>query len=226
MSKQVIKRPAPSRSKRNGALIQSALATTVMLSPAKIYTSDRREVSRLVIPAINQLASVSSTGVLINLFSAVAQGTDLNQRVGRSIQTLSYNLFGTLVGGQTNLATDDKINTVRIVFFEAAVGTLVSAVNSAWGLSIPADPRYAPGVTRVLRDELFTLTSLGRDSVGYMPASTTINMTGSYTKRLMYTSAAANSISGTCLFLFMISDSVAVPSPGFTSGAWVANWTE
>lgn len=131
-----------------------------------------------------------------------------------------------MVGGQANLLTDDRINTVRIVFLEANVGTVVSALNTSWGLSSPSDPRYAPGVVRVLRDELFTMTSLGRDSVGYMPASTTISMSGSYTKRLMYTSSAINSISGTALFLFMISDSVAVPSPGFTNGAWSVTWTD
>lgn len=223
----MIKRPVPRRSKMGAQkLIQSSLATAVNLPLARVYTKDKREVQRLVIPAINQLASVNTTGVLINLYSAIAQGTDLNQRVGRSIESLSYHLFGTLVGGQANLATDDRINTVRFVFFEATVGTVVSNVNTAWGLSIPADPRYAPGVTRVLRDELFTLTSLGRDSLGYMPASTTINMTGSYTKRLTYTSAAVNSISGTCLFLFMISDSAAVANPGFTSGAWAVTWAE
>lgn len=207
-------------------LIQSSLASVVALPPARQYTRDKLELMRLVTPAINQLGAVTATGVLINLYSAIPQGTDLNQRIGRSIKSINYSLYGTLVGGQTNTVADDRINTIRIVFLEANVGTTVTAVNTSWGLTFPADPRYAPGVTRVLRDELFTLTSLGRDSVGYMPASTTISMNGSYSKRLTYTSTASNSISGTCLFLFMITDSVAVPSPGFTSGAWAVTWTE
>lgn len=227
ISKRNTQRSVPRRSTiRGDKILSSSTASVVSLSRPLTYTRDRKEVQRLVVPATTQLGSVSTTGVLIDLYSAIAQGDDLNMRTGRSIQALSYNLFGTLVGGQANIATDDKVNTVRIVFLEANVGTAVSALNTAWGVVYPADPRYAPGVVRVLRDELLTLTTPGADSTGYLPSALSVNMSGSYNKRLYYTSTSAASISGTSLFLFMVSDSAVAANPGFTCGNWSVTWTD
>jgi len=170
--------------------------------------------------------AVSTGGTLVDLYSTIAQGYDINQRNGRMIIPTGVTLSGPLVGGQSNVVADDRHNQFRIVFLEGYVGLGAGTLTGAWGITSPAEPRYAAGVIRVLKDMLISLTSPGPDSTGYMPVQVNVAVDVPYHKRVLFSSAAAGTTSGTTLYCYMISDSAAAPNPGFNSGTLSMSWIE
>lgn len=135
-------------------------------------------------------------------------------------------LGGILQGGQTNVATDDRQNSVRLVVFEGYTGMLAANVTASWSLSNPTEVRYLNGSLHVLHDELIPLVSPAPDSTGYMPAIASLHLEIPYSKRITYSGAAANSTSGVTVYLYMISDSGVAPSPGFINGFLMAHFVE
>jgi len=119
-----------------------------------------------------------------------------------------------LVGGQTNVVTDDSYNTFRIVVFSHTVGSTI-----AFTLTDLLDPRFNQGLRKVFYDKSFTLTSPGRDSTGYMPAVHKIEATIPLNFLQLYSGTGATAVSTEELAIGMVSDSVGVPNPGFESGS-------
>lgn len=170
-------------------------------------------------------ASVSTTGALYDMCSNIAEGAEINQRIGRSIKLRSLDVYGTLIGGQINLVTDDRYNTVRITVFTGQPGLLPASIN--WNLNAIADPRTCNGVERVLYDEVVTLRSFSRDSTGYMPAQKGVRFCVPLKgRRQLFSGLASGSQSCSTVYLYMVSDSAAITNPGFVSGVASISWID
>jgi len=162
-------------------------------------------------------SSVSSAQSTIDVLSGVAAGTGVNQRVGRSIFVHQVHLYGTLVQGCVNLATDDLYNTFRMVLLETAQGhTPTISVDALVG------PRLQDYLLRVLHDQTIILTSPGPNSVGYIPQVVPVDVVIRVNQRFDFGSAGTEPQ----LSLVMVSDSAAAANPGFTAGAVGVTFTD
>jgi len=166
---------------------------------------------------VGAAASVGTAGVPVRL-SQIAQGLDFTERIGRAIIIKSVSFCGQLIGGQTNSAVDENRNIVRIAIVSMNPGTALAA--ATYNVESIIDPRYVSGLKHVYYDRFFSLDSPGRDTTGYMPACRQVSCPKiPIHLRVDYTSNIATSESDTSLWIWFISDSGAVPNPGFGSGA-------
>lgn len=174
-------------------------------------------------PLTTAFSSVSTSVTYIDLAALVGAGTDYYNRVGRQITQQNLSVSGTLVGGQSNLATDDPYNVLRITVVKGNVGMTFGT----WGLTQVLSADTILGLDRVLSDRFITLQSPGRDSTGYMRAVKRVE----FNVRLPdvvthFTTAAAGSQNGETCYLVMISDSTVMSNPGFVDGSWVLRFSD
>ncbi len=172
-----------------------------------------------------QFQSVGSSGAIYDNLQ-IAVGTDEGYRVGYKIHPVSLDIDGVLAGGQSNTGTDDSTNTVRLVVFLGNPGISAATCAAGWALSKPVRPTQVTGCHRVLHEELITLTTPGRDSTGYLPA------TRRYKARIplaigdVLFASATTSSANKGIYIFMISDSLVVPHCGFSSGSVALSYTD
>jgi hypothetical protein len=167
--------------------------------------------------------SVSTSPSQQCLVSDIAQGTDLSNRVGRSIRALTVDWDGTLVGGQSNLSTDDKYNTVRMIVW---LGVAVYIGTPGFSVGGYVDPRYFRQVQKVLFDKKYTLKSFARDSTGYMPAVLHVKDSVKLSLPVDFAGSTTDTECGLVPYVTIVSDSSASPSPGFTSGSLALRFTD
>jgi hypothetical protein len=157
--------------------------------------------------------------------SYLQAGTDLVRRLGRKVRITGFGLQGLLVGGQSNLETDDAYNNVRLVIF---IGT-TSMASGDWS-SLSISNHIVPGqtgVTRVLFDRTYALKVHAPDSTGYVPACKAFNLHIPVTVNVLYNTDAQAYASGSLsLYFALVSDSSAVSNPGFTSGHWYIQFAD
>lgn len=148
----------------------------------------------------------------------------IGSRIGRKIAITSISLCGTLCGGQSNTGVDDKINTVRIVGLNAVLNNeAVTAVLPLSGIGL-SDPLWkesgvSQGIRKIWYTKVITMASPGPDSVGYMPAFRRIRMKHVFRRPLVihFADDSAN-YPNVLPFICFLSDSTAMPNPGFTNG--------
>lgn len=168
-------------------------------------------------------SSVSTAVSYIDLTALMGAGTDYFNRVGRQVTLRNLSVSGTLVGGQSNLATDDPYNVMRISVVKGNVGMSFGV----WGLTQVLSADTVIGLDRVLMDRFITLESPGRNSVGYMPAIKRVEFNVPLASTVThFTTAAAGSQNGETCYLVMISDSTVVSNPGFVDGSWVVRFDD
>lgn len=181
------------------------------------------EVKFITNPMTAAFASVSTTTSFIDITALIGAGTDYFNRVGRQITLSKLQVSGLLVGGQTNLAVDDSYNSFRITVAAGNTGMTWTP----YGLTQVLSADLVPGLDRVLYDRVFPLSSPGRDSTGYMKALKRIEINLDLPKIVThFQTAAAGSQNGNTVYLVMVSDSVAVPNPGFVDGSWVLRFVD
>lgn len=171
---------------------------------------------------VNLSTSFSSvnTSWIIEDVPLTTAGTDIANRIGRAIRLSRFVVRGMVVGGQSNLVTDDPYNAFRIVIF---VGR-PELVSADWAARTIDDPVYpgVDGVNRCLFDKILNLQVPAADSTGYVPATRQVDYTFNLNTVALYgTNVAAVPQGGESLYLAMISDSAAASNPGFTSGYYV-----
>lgn len=160
--------------------------------------------------------SIDDSWIIQDLVN-ITNTTDVTGRWTRKIRLLKFQLQGLLVGGQSNLVTDDAYNGVRIVLFEGAPG-LASVDFAGFDQNVHLQPGIS-GITRIFMDRMIALRVSAPDSTGYVPACTTVSFSrGVHTICVFDQSGAAYPAAGASLYLAMISDSAAVSNPGFTIG--------
>lgn len=170
----------------------------------------------------NYFASIGTTPVYRDLFAYIAQGTDMANRLGRSIQAECVVIRGTIVGGQVNVATDDNRNSFRVSLVEVVPGT----APTGFTLNVVPDVRNIAGFQRIVWDKVVQLETPGKDSTGYMPAIVPFSLKLPYRKLMRYTTSSTAPTTGSTLMLVMSSDSSAVANPGFVDGTWTVFFTD
>jgi len=182
----------------------------------KLQRSKPKNLSRMKIGIISLSSapfnSVSSAGAGAD-FNA-SQGTDWSQRIGRRVKVTKLSITGALHGGQSNLATDDSLNVVRISVVVGVQGTAYST----YTVSSQLRPELQEGLVRVLYDNRFPLPVSARDSVGYIPSLRYLNIDVTVDHTVLFNGTGAGDVSSTTVTLLMISDSLLPTNPGFVSG--------
>jgi len=156
-------------------------------------------------------------------------GNTIATRVGRTVLIHSVYLKGVLHGAQSNLALDDSHNIVRLVLavYQGAPG-LANLTTGGASTSTPISTKYySRQMETKIWDHYYTLDSPGRDSTGYLTQQKVVNLYHKFKTplRVDYSDDTINT-SNRSLGLSMISDSSAVPNPGFVQGYWTVNYTD
>lgn len=153
-----------------------------------------------------------------NNFVNFAQGDDIfAQRQGRRIAVTGFYLNGILQGGQSNLATDDNNNIVRLVGWVAESATPMATGST--GINDILTKRSNPYLMNKWMDRYINLRSAGRDSTGYMPASQTLRLYHKFRRPIIVDySGTGTGTWNKAVGVSMISDSALAPSPGFVIG--------
>jgi hypothetical protein len=181
-----------------------------------------REVKFFSETLTSYFASVGTTPVSRDLFAYIAQGTDVANRLGRSIRSESVVIRGVICGGQVNVATDDNRNSFRVSLIECVPGTSPSSFT----LNVVPDVRLVAGFQRIIWDKVIDLETPGKDSTGYLPALVPFSLRIPYRKLMRYTTSSTAPTTGSTLMLVCSSDSSAVAHPGFVDGTWTVYFTD
>lgn len=158
--------------------------------------------------------SVSTSNSYRNL-AVIGAGTEYYQRVGRRAFIHNVRLQGALVQGATNSVADDPYNTFKLALVLAAPSF---APTTDWAVTTPMGPQQVPGVIKVLWTCTYVVTAKAKDSTGYIPGVQLISEDIPVNTEFQWSSAADVAASNTGLFLVAVSDSTAVPHPGFVNG--------
>lgn len=206
----------------------SRIAKTSRRSRARIprYTGviprnvGQSEIKFDTVPLTTSFSSISSAQTAVELTAAVVGGYTLVERIGRQINLLNVRLFGTLVQGVVDGIADDRYNVVRIVLATHSAGNAPTIP-----LSTPISRSNTRYLEEVLYDKTVVLYSPAPDSTGYLPAIKHIDRTIPVNRKFNYYShtGGATPIE---LSLIMVSDSAAVPNPGFVQGSWTVTFTD
>lgn len=162
--------------------------------------------------------SIGNTWAETDLLASLSQGDDIGQRNGRRVYVRAVELRGVLAGAQSNLATDDAYNNVRIVVarYTGGAGSLTPLGSSGGAIlfSTALVPGYGQNCQRVYYDKIHTLQSAGRDSVGYVACAKSISIKLK-TPMLATFNGVGASTNLDHLVVSCISDSTLAPNPGF-----------
>jgi len=136
----------------------------------------------------------------------------MDNRVGKKIFIKQVDLIGTLVGGAVVSAVDDPYDTLRMMLIsQTQGGTLAVSMNQLLSAV------FQDSVDHVYLDKRMVINSPGVSGAGYQPGARVVKFSVPINKAFTYTgiNGGSNPVS---LTFAMISDSTAVPHPGFTSG--------
>jgi len=182
------------------------------------------------IPLTTSFTTISSAWTEVNFADAItSNASDIGNRIGRKIAIRSFYLDGVLQGGQSNLSTDDRFNTVRFVVGLwrntlpcASSGFDMSSMINQSGLSTTG----GVNLIRKYRDFKVVLQSPGQDTTGYLPAVRKVRIYIKFRKPIVITFGSTNATTDQDkrLYLSVRSDSIAPPSPGFVNGSYTATW--
>ena len=122
-----------------------------------------------------------------------AQGAGLSDRIGNKISITELSFSAVLVGGQSNLATDDNRNWFRLVMgiwknsASGAASSHTPLYSNSYPAHLPIDKQTQPTLLIKCYDKTIVLNSPGRDSTGYMPAQKSISCTYKFSKPVVVT---------------------------------------
>jgi hypothetical protein len=171
----------------------------------------------VTVPLISTFPSITSTWSLYEPTNLIRLGTDYNGRLGRQVKITKLQMKGIVVGGQSNLGTDDPRNVVRVVV-ALVDGSFTSSSLSGISLGVPVTNQNVTGLLTLYRDLLINLNTFSRDTTGYVPAQKAVGFTVSPNATLLYNDSIGGFSPVPRIIICVLSDSSFAPSPGFTSG--------
>jgi len=173
--------------------------------------------------------SIGNAWVETDVFSAIAQGDDISQRNGRRIYVRAIEIRGVLAGAQSNIVTDDAYNDLRLIVakYTGGTGNITPLASAGAGMSLTSAiiPGNGHNCQRVFYDQLHTLQSPGRDSVGYVATAKTITIKLK-TPMLVTFSGTAAGTQMDHVVISATSDSLVAPNPGFTFMSYTVYFTD
>lgn len=167
--------------------------------------------------------SITSTWLTYEPTYHIRLGTDYNGRLGREVKITSVELKGMLVGGQSNLVTDDPRNVVRIVI-AIVDASFNAAALSPVTLNTPITNINVTGLLRVLADRTINLRVFSADSTGYVPSQVAVSIKTSPSSIFLYNDSVGGFSPVPELYVMFLSDSAIAASPGFVSGYLKTNF--
>lgn len=213
-----------------------------------------KRIKKVIRRTVNNMAETHSATLTLNtafgsigytwqeLLCFPSQGGLSTQIIGRRYEIIGFSLWGTLSGGQTNTVADDRYNVVRMVAAVFDGDTAGTAPGSKWPnmssggaatpirLKSPIWPNdgSTQWIRRKVKDKLWTLTSPGRDSTGYMPVLKNVSFKHRFKKPLIvnYCNESGGLKADKVLAIGVCSDSSAVPAPGFVNGTLTWYWKD
>lgn len=183
-------------------------------------------------PMNGSWGSVGAAWQEVDLVSGISEGTAIYNRVGRKISVTALEIKGVLMGGAQGIITgDDLYNNMRILIYIGRAqksGSSITPLATA-GVSINTPlRRYTYNFcSQVLRNRYIGITNQPIDADTAAPGHKNYNVYIRFKKPLViqYT-GSGNHTNQTQLWVSMISDSSAVPNPGFTSGYYSLTWID
>jgi len=176
--------------------------------------------------------SVSTAWTEVDLLAGIIEGGAITNRIGRKISITSLEIKGVLMGGAIGAITgDDMYNNIRMLIYVGNGNKFGSAITplATAGVSINTPIRkYSHNwVSRVLRNQYIGITNQPIDADTAAPGHRPYNVFIKFKKPLhiQFTGSGTNT-NQQQLWISMISDSTAVPHPGFTSGYFSVSWID
>lgn len=177
----------------------------------------------------SDFGSISNEWINIPLTN-ITLGTDFFQRIGSKISLKSIEFRGVLVGGANESAFDDPYNVVRIVLsrWDGESVTPFSTL-SGHSMHIPINRTIAgcPGMKSKYYDKYIAMNVSSPEKGagdGYAASARVISFKKTFKKGIpiIYSTVGASDK----FFLSMLSDSLAVPHPGFVTGYCMVTWKD
>lgn len=157
-------------------------------------------------------SSIGATVSYSRPLSNLASGADSHLRLGRRIRVKRIAFMGIFAGAQTNSVADDPYNTMRLMVMTSIPGWTFTTYPS---ITTFIDPRYQPGLKRILYDQTRVLCTNAKDSTGYIAVAEPWSVSLDVDIPIEYASAAASSPTDQEVVICVTSDSGAVVNPGF-----------
>lgn len=179
----------------------------------------------------NAVGSAATT-IALKTQMGLTQSTGAQSSIiGREVTIHSIWLRGTLVGGNTGLITDDWFNSFRIVLASFVPGTLTTwsagmTVNSYLG---KVNGLGVDTLKYKIWDKKYMLHTAGGDpdGAGYIPMPKFVSLYKRFKNGLKIKFRDdALTLPDQELMLSMVSDSTAVPNPGFVDGFLRVTYTD
>lgn len=165
------------------------------------------------------LSSIGNSWVELNLV-APTQGSGLNNRKGSTIMVRSIEINGVLVGGQSDTVADDDYNVVRAVIAAYVGDDDTPLAGAGLPMTSPLNREiYSGGRLKYkLMDKFVPLpvSTIGI-SAGYASKPRVFSFRQAINQKITYGTSGIGAPNQR-LILSMISDSSAVPNPGFVTG--------
>lgn len=163
-----------------------------------------------------------------------SQGIDKNTRIGNMIKIKSWYLNGVLAAGANGNLADDPYNVVRVVlgvYSGVATSTPLQTAGLTIDSVIRTDWQNARGtLIKKIFDRYIPLTVTGTEKGGgdgYTPDLKRVKLYHKFKKPLtIQWNDNSNNYPNQKLILSVISDSLAVTSPGFVAGYQVCNFED
>ena len=173
--------------------------------------------------------SISNEWINVQLTN-IALGTDFFQRIGAKILLKSIEFRGVLVGGANESAFDDPYSVVRIVLSRWD-GETVTPFSTLSGHTIhnPINRTISgcPGMKSKYYDKYIAMNITSTEKGGgdgYTPSARVVSFKKTFKKGIPITYSPTSASDK--FFLSMISDSAAVPNPGFVTGYCFVTWKD
>lgn len=186
-------------------------------------TLDKSIEDKHIVRNLTDWNSISTSWSEFNM-SSMAQGTGGEYRIGRRIKIKSLLIKGVLCSGVNQTSLDDAYNVVRIVIGTFTFGSGTTPLASyAITINQPIDSTVGvAAVQKLYLDKYITLncsTNEKGPGDGYAPVLKNFNYYKKF-KKPIYINFADDTATtpNKRLFFSLISDSVAVPHPGFING--------
>jgi hypothetical protein len=184
-------------------------------------TIGRSELKYREYDLVSDFGSVSTTGTNLELSHLIENGNLFYQRIGATITICALQINFTIVGGQSDLGTDDEYNTVacRVYITPGATTPLIPAVCSVI-------TQQSTKALKILFSNEFKLQSFSRNDTGYMPAVKHSSHKVNINTKFTWSQDSGDVYPMKRLYLQMVSDSDLVSNPGVTAGKIAVFFTD
>lgn len=169
------------------------------------------------------LDSVGTAWREYDIVGQIIPGAGVNSRVGRRIEIHSCRFRGILTGGATGGGpVDEYYNNIRLMIYtmkQNKTAALTPAATAGYVINTPLNKLYMPGLEKVLYDRFIGMTNQPWAANSCSPATREVDMYKKFKNPILcnFTGDLIN-YNQFQIYVSMVTDSGAVPHPGFTSG--------